>query len=126
VSSVETILRKYLKRMILADYSNYCLVVSKQKRNRKDCVLIIKIMVKQTEVAGGQSITAFCQVQLPTFYKAAAPETTSIISFVIAAWRIRFMFNVNEPISSPAFFDAASIAVIREPCSDAIDSKIAR
>lgn len=57
-------------------------------------------------------------------YAAAAPDTTSIISFVIAAWRIRFMFRVRVSISSAAFFDAESIAVIREPCSDATDSSI--
>ena len=47
-----------------------------------------------------------------------------MISFVIAAWRMRFMLSVSVSISSPAFFDAESIAVIREPCSDATDSSM--
>ena len=34
--------------------------------------------------------------------------------------------KVKESINSPAFFEAESIAVIREPCSDATDSSIPR
>ena len=49
-----------------------------------------------------------------------------MISRVIAAWRTRFMLSVSEEIKSPAFFEAASIAVMRAPCSDAIDSSRAR
>jgi len=45
-----------------------------------------------------------------------------MISLVMAAWRTRFMLSVNEEIKSPAFFEAASIAVIRAPCSEATDS----
>ena len=44
----------------------------------------------------------------PPFYSAPAPETTSIISRVIAAWRTLFMYNVNCEIISPAFFVAVS------------------
>ena len=49
-----------------------------------------------------------------------------MISFVIAAWRMRFMLSVKLSISSLAFFDAESIAVMRAPCSDATDSSNAR
>src|SRR5882672_9784025 len=59
-------------------------------------------------------------------YRAEAPETISMISLVMAAWRMRFMFRVSEEIKSPAFFEAASIAVIRAPCSEATDSSRAR
>src|SRR6185436_16063739 len=55
-------------------------------------------------------------------YCAAAPDTTSMISLVIAAWRTRFMLSVSESISSRAFLEAESIAVMRAPCSEAIDS----
>src|SRR5438876_11414334 len=59
-------------------------------------------------------------------YSAAAPETISMISRVMAACRTRFIFKVNEEIRSPAFLEAASIAVMRAPCSEAIDSSKAR
>lgn len=59
-------------------------------------------------------------------HNAAAPETISMISRVIAAWRTRFMFSVSEDIRSPALFVAASMAVMRAPCSEAIDSSSAR
>ena len=49
-----------------------------------------------------------------------------MISFVIAAWRTRFMFSVSESISSLAFLEAESIAVMRAPCSEATDSSNAR
>jgi hypothetical protein len=45
---------------------------------------------------------------------------------VISAWRARFIASVRLSISSPAFFDALRIAVIRAPCSDAADSSSAR
>ena len=57
---------------------------------------------------------------------AAAPETISMISRVMLAWRMRFMLSVSVWISSPAFFEAESIAVMRAPCSDATDSRSAR
>ena len=57
---------------------------------------------------------------------ASAPATTSRISCVISAWRARFISSVSRSISSPAFFDAFRIAVIRAPCSDADDSSSAR
>src|SRR5207244_6722514 len=40
---------------------------------------------------------------------AAAPLTTSIISFVMAAWRTRFMYSVNVLIMSLALEVAASM-----------------
>ncbi len=46
-----------------------------------------------------------------------------MISFVIAACRTRFILSVSVSISSLAFFEAESIAVIRAPCSEATDSK---
>src|SRR5437763_5101586 len=55
-------------------------------------------------------------------YCAAAPLTISIISFVIFAWRTRFMASVNESTMSVALFVAASIAVMRAACSAATDS----
>ena len=45
---------------------------------------------------------------------------------MISAWRARFIYSVRLSISSPAFFDALRIAVIRAPCSDAVDSSSAR
>ena len=50
---------------------------------------------------------------------AAAPLTISIISLVMLAWRTRFIFNVNESITSVALELAASMAVIRAACSAA-------
>src|SRR5262249_51003374 len=43
---------------------------------------------------------------------ASAPETTSMISLVIAAWRTLFMCSVRLAIMSAEFFVAVSIAVI--------------
>ena len=57
---------------------------------------------------------------------ASAPATTSRISWVISAWRARFIWSVRLSISSPAFFDALRIAVMRAPCSEAADSSSAR
>ena len=53
---------------------------------------------------------------------AAAPETISISSFVIRACRARLYVRVRESISSPAFLEAPSMAVIRAPFSAAFDS----
>jgi hypothetical protein len=61
-----------------------------------------------------------------SYVSASAPATTSRISWVISAWRARFICSVSPSISSPAFFDALRIAVIRAPCSDAADSSRAR
>jgi len=41
-------------------------------------------------------------------------------------WRARFICRVRSSISSPAFSDALRIAVIRAPCSEAVDSSSAR
>ena len=57
---------------------------------------------------------------------ASAPATTSMISCVISAWRARFICSVRPSISSPAFSEALRIAVMRAPCSDAVDSSSAR
>ena len=57
---------------------------------------------------------------------ASAPATTSRISWVISAWRARFIWSVSVSISSPAFFDAFRIAVIWAPWNDAADSSSAR
>src|ERR1700721_1879091 len=53
---------------------------------------------------------------------AAAPLTISIISFVIFAWRARFIISVRESIMSDALLVAESMAVIRAACSAATDS----
>jgi len=45
-------------------------------------------------------------------YRASAPETTSMISLVMAACRTLFMYSVRLPIMSAEFFVAVSIAVI--------------
>ena len=45
-------------------------------------------------------------------YSASAPDTTSMISRVIAACRTLFMYRVRLSIISPEFRVAASIAVI--------------
>src|SRR3954465_3408355 len=58
--------------------------------------------------------------------RASAPPTTSRISWVISACRALFMARVRSSISSPAFFEALRIAVIRAPCSEAADSSRAR
>ena len=57
---------------------------------------------------------------------AAAPLTISIISFVIFAWRARFIISVSESIISLALLVAASMAVMRAACSAATDSSSAR
>src|SRR5690606_16985101 len=53
---------------------------------------------------------------------ASAPPMISISSGVIAAWRGRLYCSVSEPIMSPAFYVAESMAVMRAPSSEAIDS----
>src|SRR5258706_80538 len=55
-----------------------------------------------------------------------APLTISMISFVIAACLTLFMCSVRPSITSPAFFVAASIAVMRAACSAAQDSSMLR
>src|SRR5690606_28315178 len=59
------------------------------------------------------------------FDKAAAPETISVNSVVMASCRAWLYDNFNAFTSSPAFSVALSIAVIRAPCSDALESKSA-
>jgi hypothetical protein len=49
-----------------------------------------------------------------------------MISLVIPACRIRFIVSVKESINSTAFVVAASMAVMRAPCSAAADSNKAR
>ena len=49
-----------------------------------------------------------------------------MISFVIFAWRARFMASVSESIMSEALLVAESIAVMRAACSAASDSSMAR
>ena len=56
----------------------------------------------------------------------SAPATTSMISCVISAWRSRFICRVRSLMRSDAFSDALRIAVMRAPCSDAVDSSSAR
>ena len=43
------------------------------------------------------------------FYKAAAPLTISMISFVIAAWRARFIVSVNESMTSSVLLVAEEL-----------------
>ena len=56
-------------------------------------------------------------------FSASAPPTISINSLVMAAWRARFISSVSRSIMSRALLVALSIAVIRAPCSLAIDSR---
>ncbi len=59
-------------------------------------------------------------------YVADAPDTTSMISRVIAAWRTLFMYNVRLSSISAEFRVAASIAVICAAKNAAFDSSSAR
>ena len=58
----------------------------------------------------------------PYSSSAWAPETISMSSLVMAAWRVRLYTSVRCLIMSWAFFVAASIAVIRAACSAAAES----
>src|SRR5581483_4557549 len=60
-----------------------------------------------------------CSHVSPYAVSASAPATTSRISWVISAWRARFICSVSRSISSFAFFEALRIAVMRAPSSDA-------
>ena len=55
----------------------------------------------------------------------SAPATTSMISCVISAWRWRLAARVRSSISSAALSDALRMALMRAPCSDAVDSSSA-
>ena len=55
-------------------------------------------------------------------FKALAPPMISINSVVIAACRARLYCRVSRSMISDAFFVAESMAVMRAPNSDAIDS----
>lgn len=55
-------------------------------------------------------------------FKALAPPMISISSVVIAACLARLYCSVNRSIISEAFLVAESIAVMRAPSSEAIDS----
>ncbi len=58
-------------------------------------------------------------------FNASAPPTISKISFVIAAWRVRLYTKISSFTNASAFSVALSIADIRAPCSEALDSKTA-
>jgi len=58
----------------------------------------------------------------PYSFKALAPPMISISSVVIAAWRARLYCSVSRSIISDAFLVAESMAVMRAPSSEAIDS----
>jgi hypothetical protein len=55
-------------------------------------------------------------------FNASAPPMISMSSVVIAAWRARLYCKVSLLIISEAFLVAESMAVMRAPSSDAIDS----
>ena len=48
-----------------------------------------------------------------------------MISWVISAWRARFISSVRSSMTSPAFSEALRIAVMRAPSSEAVDSSSA-
>jgi len=56
----------------------------------------------------------------------SAPATTSMISCVMSAWRSRLSCSVRSSMISDAFSEALRMAVMRAPCSDAVDSSSAR
>src|SRR5262249_24541885 len=58
--------------------------------------------------------------------RASAPPMISISSLVMAAWRARLYVRVSLSIASLAFLVAESMAVMRAPNSEAIDSSKAR
>ena len=58
-------------------------------------------------------------------FNASAPATISRISPVIAAWRALLYDNRRSRSSSPALSVALFIAVIRAPCSEALESSSA-
>jgi hypothetical protein len=62
----------------------------------------------------------------PFHTNASAPATTSMISWVISAWRARFISSVRSSMTSPAFCEALRMAVMRAPSSEAVDSSSAR
>ena len=49
-----------------------------------------------------------------------------MISWVISAWRARFISSVRSSMTSAAFSEALRMAVMRAPSSDAVDSSSAR
>ena len=57
---------------------------------------------------------------------ASAPATTSRLSCVMAAWRARLSASVRASIISSAASLALRMALIRAPCSLALDSRSAR
>src|SRR5690606_12572072 len=59
-------------------------------------------------------------------FSASAPETISINSLVMYAWRARLYCSVYLAMSSPEFLVAFSMATIRAACSEATDSSRAR
>ena len=61
-----------------------------------------------------------------SYYSAWAPDTTSMISRVMAAWRTLFIYSVRLEIMSAAFLLAVSIAVICAAKNAAFDSSSAR
>lgn len=59
------------------------------------------------------------------YSNADAPEIISINSRVMTACRVRLNVSVSLSIISPAFFDALSMAVMRDDCSEQALSFIA-
>lgn len=59
----------------------------------------------------------------PVYSSADAPEMISISSVVMRDWRARLYWSVSLSMSSPAFFDAFSIADMRDDCSDVAPSR---
>ena len=58
-------------------------------------------------------------------YRAPAPATISVISWVMAAWRARLYLSSKSLTSSCALSDAVSMAVRLAACSEAKDSTTA-
>src|SRR5204863_9782104 len=84
-------------------------------------------LLDAAEVLLGLGVSGLCGSHWSPFHtSASAPATTSMISWVISAWRARFISSVRSSMISPAFSEALRIAVIRAPCSEAVDSSSAR
>jgi hypothetical protein len=77
-----------------------------------------------SEVSAGGAVSVVAMVLLRRATRR--PATTSTISEVISAWRARFISSVRSSMTSPAFSEALRIAVMRAPCSEAVDSSSAR
>ena len=84
--------------------------------------LVLQLLDAVVSVLGQGFSVLGCSVQRSD----SAPATTSMISWVISAWRARFISSVRSSISSLALSEALRMAVMRAPCSDAVDSSSAR